>query len=134
MQQRDSKFRVMAHNRIPAMLAIKDLASRTAEGGGMKGGERFFSWVDTDEFLNAKTLEDAMWAWRWQIESDDLGDIYCIMFEGEKIGNDDILFGAIAPFVEAGSFIEMQGEDGAMWRWSFDGKTMTEQNAKVTWE
>lgn len=35
---------------------------------------------------------------------------------------------------EPGSYIEMRGEDGALWRWVFDGKTCKEITAKITWD
>ena len=37
----------------------------------------------------------------------------------------------IAPFVEAGSYIDMSGEDGAAWRWYFDGKRMSEHHGVI---
>jgi hypothetical protein len=78
-----------------------------------------FSWVDTNRVLRAKTLEEALKAWRWAPRIDE-GDIVGLEFKGEKLGDDFTLFQAIAPFVEDGSFIEMRGEDGAMWKWSFN--------------
>lgn len=137
MNQRDSSFRIKAENRAKALQAIKDLASRVDEGGGgsYSGGrktESYFSWVTTSEFSEARTLEAAMWAWRWQIEGEEGGDVDSIMFEGEKLGDDIFLLRAIAPYVEAGSFIEMQGEDGALWRWYFDGTGCTEQEGRVS--
>lgn len=139
MNQRDANFRIKAENQAKALQAIKDLASRVDEGGGgcWSGGrkiEAYFSWVETSNFTKARTLEDAMRAWRWQIEGEEGGDVDSIMFAGEKSGDDSILLGAIAPYVEAGSFIEMQGEDGAIWRWSFDGTAMVEQYANIVWE
>lgn len=49
-----------------------------------------------------------------------------LSFIGQKAGEDDALFAAIAPFVEAGSFIDMIGEDNAIWRWYFDGQELQE--------
>lgn len=77
-----------------------------------------FSWVDTNRALNAETLVEALKAWRWKPRIDE-GDIVGLEFSGEKLGDDFLLFQAIAPYVESGSFIEMRGEDGAMWKWSF---------------
>jgi len=135
MNQRDASFRIKAENRAKALQAIKDLASRVDEGGGgcWSGGrkvEAFFSWVRTEKFANASTLEDAMSEWRWEI--DGAADVDSIMFEGEKLGDDIFLLRAIAPYVEAGSFIEMQGEDGALWRWYFDGTGCIEQEGRVS--
>ena len=139
MNQRDAKFRIVAANKVKALNAIKALASQTDKGGGgsWSGGkciEKNFSWVTTEEFSGATTLHDAMWAWRWEIDTTDDGDVTSIMFEGEKMGDDTILLDAIAPFVEAGSYIEMQGEDGELWRWAFDGSKLIEQNARISWQ
>ena len=50
---------------------------------------------------------------------------------GDALCDDRLLFDAIAPFVKAGSFIEMSGEDGTLWRWHFDGKQCQEQLGHV---
>ena len=141
IEQRDCDFRIKAENVDKARDAIKVLASRVSEGGGgtYRGGqtiEKYFSWVRTEDFANAETLEDAMRAWRYEVEfnGDGSGDVAWIMFHGEKYGDDEKLLQAIAPYVEPGCFIEMQGEDGALWRWTFNGTTMVEQNANISWE
>lgn len=139
MSQRDASFRIKGKNRAKALDAIKALASQEdrMSGGSWSGGvqrERWFSWVTTAEFRDARTLEDAMWAWRWEIEGDEGGDVDSIMFGGEKLGDDTVLLGAIAPYVEPGSYIEMQGEDGSLWRWVFDGRTCQEKSATLTWD
>lgn len=122
MEQRSSKFYVLDEE--AALEAIKGLAVKETMGPG------HFSWVDTREFMMADTFEEAMSAWRWKTES----DWKYILFEGEKLGDDKLLFDTIAPYVEAGSYIEMDGEDGEIWRWIFDGKTCREVTAKIVFE
>lgn len=39
----------------------------------------------------------------------------------------------IAPFVNKGSFIEMQGEDHNLWRWVFNGKKVDTHYPTITW-
>lgn len=141
IEQRDCDFRIKAENVDKARDAIRALAGRVSEGGGgtYKGGEvveKYFSWVRTEDFANAATLDEALNAWRWEIEynGDGSGDVAWIMFHGEKYGDEEKLLSAIAPYVEAGCFIEMQGEDGALWRWTFDGSAMVERTATITWE
>jgi hypothetical protein len=132
MHIQEESFRIKRENFVGALSAIKGLAGqetiRDASG-------RHFSWVDTRKFMEATTLREALRAWRWDvdIESDD-GDAVGIMFEGEKYGDDPKLFDALAPFVEAGSYIEMLGEDGGRWRWIFDGHTCIEKQATITWD
>jgi len=47
---------------------------------------------------------------------------------------DDEALKDMAPFVEAGSYLEMTGEDGAIWRYVFDGQKMEEKWPKIVWE
>jgi len=55
-----------------------------------------------------------------------------ISFEGEsQDGSEEAMFQSIAPFVEADSYIEMQGEAGEIWRWVFDGTTCVEKVANL---
>ena len=72
--------------------------------------------------------------WRWAPELNDDGDIIALYFEGEKLGDDVLLWQAIAPAVADGSFLEMVGEDGCIWRWWFDGTACDEQSSTVTFE
>ncbi len=132
MSQNDSKFRIKASDKDLALRAIKALMAEK------KGA---FCWVDTATVQRSRTLTDAMKEWRWDVEEDSTdafgnkdGDIVHIAFSGEKAGDDLILFKAIAPFVESGSYIEMRGEDGAQWRWIFNDKTCVEKTAKVVWD
>lgn len=89
---------------------------------------RHYRWVDTKTVLAAKDLKEAMQEWRYHLTTDALtGDHTSITFTGEKSGDESVLFPAIAKYVTAGSYIEFQGEDGARWRWVFDGTTATEE-------
>lgn len=47
--------------------------------------------------------------------------------------DDTDFFDVFAEFVEKGSYIEMSGEDTAMWRMYFDGEHCHEINAVITW-
>ena len=108
----DQEFLIKKKNMAGALAAIKAIV-----------GEGRFSWVNAKEYQDAETLEDALMAWRWppymNKSANPKGEIVNLEFDGEKSGDEDILFRAIAPFVEAGSFIEMRGEDGCRWRWLF---------------
>lgn len=80
-----------------------------------------YSWIDTKSVLDAETFKDAMDEARWSIEINPLnGDVDEINFNGEKFGGDEtIILGSIAPYVENDSYIIMQGEDGERWKWKF---------------
>lgn len=128
MDQREAVFTIKKENKSDALKAIRALAK---EAGKMSGGSwlstsretRHFSWVDM-EFVRAKTLEVALEAWRWEpVVDEKTGDITSLTFLGEKLGDDQVLWKAVAPFVESGSYISMYGEDGSNWVWRFvDGK------------
>jgi hypothetical protein len=129
MDQGETKFRINAENKAKARQAVDALLKETGKMGGSSsspvgGRTQHFSWVDMDDLRTAKTLEAQLEAWRWEADTDEeTGDVVDLHFRGEKLGDDEVLFRAIAPFVVGGSFIEMSGEDGACWRWYFlDGK------------
>ena len=94
---------------------------------------RWFSWVSLDQVLKAKTLKEALDAWRWEAYQNEEDDISYLCFRGEKSGQDTFLFKAISPFVKEGSYICMRGEDGEQWRWYFDGKNCITQEAEIVW-
>lgn len=87
----------------------------------LDSGGYHYSWIDTNSVLNAETFEDAMDEARWSVTTDPIsGDIYEIYFNGEKYGGDEtIILGSIAPYVDNGSYIIMQGEGGERWKWKF---------------
>ena len=80
-------------------------------------------------------LVDVFHDWSWRLDLDEqTGDIIDVQFEGEKSVRDEDLFRAIAPFVEAGSFITMMGQDDESWRWYFDGQEMITQPGNIVYE
>lgn len=139
MSQQSAKFTISKKNFDAALAAIKALASTPERmGGGRynagKMEEKWYSWVDMKELADAKTLPEAIKAWRWTGFVEPDGDLTEINFDGENLGDDVILLEAIAPFVKAGSYIEMEGDEGCHWKWCFDGKTMTEKTGQVVYE
>lgn len=127
MNQGNTAFALKRENQPPALAAIRALSGKGPHGGR-------FSWVDPDFATKCDNFHDIMEEWRWEPEYDDGGNVDNIEFIGEKIGQDKVLFDAIAPFVEPGSFIEMVGEDGTKWKWAFDGMTCKEVNVIDTFE
>ncbi len=129
MTQRDTSFRIRANKVNEALKAVQSLHGKEtiSDGNG-----RHFYWV-SNTFWKRDSLPAILKEWRWEITFDECGDVENMAFAGEKIGDEMKLFGAIAPFVEKGSFIEMDGEDGCMWRWVFDGMTCKEISPTITW-
>lgn len=123
IQQVDSSFKILRANQEAAFKAAKAMPDRDyhwVKRGWTKGLRDIFAMLEH-------------WGYEPQLD-DDTGDITDVAFQHEKLGDELELFKAIAPFVEAGSFLEMSGEDGGRWRWVFDGKTCKEVYAKMTWE
>ncbi|MCA9304908.1 MAG: hypothetical protein R3B46_02095 [Phycisphaerales bacterium] len=85
------------------------------------------------EDLPHKSLDDALAALGWEITFSPTGDVNTIDFVGEKYRADEDPLLAIASFVEDGSYIEMQGEGGEMWRWAFRNGRLYELEAEITW-
>jgi len=145
IEQRRGVFCIKATNQPGALQAIKALTA----------GGAWYAYVDPLGCKKAQTLEEALHAWGWQADMDPVsGDVITIKFEGVVFQSrgltgalddylrdyipahdlddpDAFLFQAIAPFVEKGSFIEMQGEGGSAWRWAFDGTKMTELGGEL---
>lgn len=130
MHVRETDFRIRHENVLPALKAIRALHGKESI---MDGSGRHFSWVPQD-FHERDTFEETLECWCWSPLLDEEGNIEDLCFVGEKRGDDDILFGALAPFVEDGSYIEMQGEDGERWRWIFAKGTMRRRTPKVVWD
>ena len=89
-------------------------------------------WVEA--CTESQTLEEMLTEWRWKPEYDKDGDINNLYFESEKLGDEEKLFNALAPYIEADSYIEIGGEENAIWRYCFDGKTMYEDTAVLDWD
>ena len=77
------------------------------------------------------TLEDQLEDWCWSVETNEAGDIVELYLESERLGDEDRWFEVIAPFVEPGSYIDMEGEDSYIWRYYFDGEHCDEYSGVV---
>jgi hypothetical protein len=117
------KFTIKEVNKRPALSAIRSLK------------DDHFSWVDATAFKDVGTLEDMLKVWRWYPKTDpETGDVISLSFTGEKLGDDDVLFKTLGPFVEEGSEIIFGGEDGDSWKYKFNGKEMLEVKSRLVWE
>jgi hypothetical protein len=142
MDLRAAKFHVAADKKDAALAAIKNIMGPEnrpkMHGGSWEGGKQtgwWYSWVKCEDVLKCISLDSAMALWGWPVDVDTAtGDIDGIRFDGEKIGQEDEMFKAIAPFVTSGSWVEMQGEDGTLWRWSWCDGVFREQNARILWD
>jgi hypothetical protein len=123
MNQVEARFFIANKDKNKALKAIKKLKRASGD----------YCWVDR-QYTKAKTLGQALQHWRWATEEDVYGNIHDISFTGEKMGDELILFQTIAPFVREDSYIEMHGEESAMWRWVFRNGKVTEKSPSVIWD
>ena len=129
MQQRDGHFRIAVEKLPAALLAVQAITEQKPREWG---GSHFSSGMTVPEMLEA---------WSWKALCDPAtGDLIDLVFFGKQLGAEAFLFQALAPFVDAGSYLEMLGEDGEFWRWAFDGQHMREQfpqgvrQRRILWE
>ena len=81
----------------------------------------------------AERLVELFGQWHWRMVMDPkTGAVTDIRFRGMKLLEEDALFIAIAPYVEAGSYISAIGSDLEIWRWYFDGECAVRQPGIVT--
>jgi hypothetical protein len=66
-------------------------------------------------------------------ETDSDGNIVDLDFVGVRLCDHRKMCDRIAPYAEDGSYIEMRGEDDAMWRWVFKHGKCHNINAAVSW-
>ena len=124
MRLHDSRFFISKNNKPKALDALKALA---------RGSMEKIGFTHPGDILDCIYLEDALSKCRWSCTHNDNTDIIGLDFEGEKHGQDHRFFEAISPFVGDGSYLEMRGEDGSHWRWSFNRGKFKEIDAKVSW-
>jgi len=101
----DSRFRIKKEN-IPSAFSIaKEI------------------WDENEDKTNLSEISQDI---GFVMEEDEQG-INKIHFVHNNASTFDMtnFFEALAPYVEAGSYIEMAGTEGGAWRWMFDGKTMS---------
>lgn len=109
MRQLDESFRI-ARNRIPSALRAMKRKLKVRE----------------------KSMEAALLLWGWDAQLEpETGDIAGLSFVGEKYHEDERMFRVLAPYVEKDSRLVMIGEDDQIWRWSFDGRSLIEQEAMI---
>ena len=124
MEQSESKFLLKNENKEEAIIAIKNLIGKETCGD-------HFAYVG--DYSKLETLEEILIEWNWELLTDLNGDITSIYFIGEKYGDYELLFETISPYVEEGSYIEMNGEDFVKWRWIFNGKGCFKKYAMISW-
>lgn len=67
----------------------------------------------------------------WRAEIDDAGNIVDLYLNDERLGDEETFFEVLAPFVKPGSFIALEGEDGYIWCFYFDGRHCTQHHGVI---
>lgn len=120
MESIDVKFLIKVGDKEAAFNALKDWAF------GVVGKNDLSMRLGMSPIGKATLLEDALCELDWEPDMDSDGNIVEVFFQGHKLRQEAEWMDAIAPYVEAGSFIDMCGEDKSFWRWYFDGKNCIE--------
>lgn len=120
----EASFMLKKENADKAWEALKKLFDKTPHIG----------WANQSVIKNSSSFEEAMEECGWTIEQNENGDYDFIYFSDEKYGDNEIELEAIAPYVEDDSYIQMQGEDGDIWRWIFKNGKCIEKYATISFE
>lgn len=110
-----------------------EVMQKNASGGSWQGGERkevWYSWTDNPPAGGFPSVEHALRAWRFQPCYLDGELTFC--FEGEKLGDEEKLFEAIAPYITGD--IYARGGDGCEWGFRFNFDKMVTLRCTKTWE
>ena len=144
ISQRDCSFKIKSENKTKALEVLNqfeiDVDNNLPKHHNTleEKLEEWFGEVITAEKEAEKIegeLSDTDFDWKRKNPDDDEIDIVAILWGGDKYyGLLDDFLQALAPFVEKGSWIEMQGEEGEIWRWYFDGETLQTIEARIVFD
>lgn len=127
MNQYETKFFINKKDFPQVIEAIKDMWNYPERmGGGSSNGESWYAWCDNP--TKETEIDKVLTCMRWEPVFDLDGNINDIIFDGEKLGDDEQLFRAIAPHIKDGSYIVMVGEDDFNWAWVFKNGTCKENS------
>lgn len=111
----DSQFEIASHHYSDLMDHLIKWHTK------MKETNCQLKWIEHDrmiEILQEGDIINYFSHWQYGARIDlTTGNICDLVFEGEKIGDEENLFEQIAPWVTDDSRLDCQGEDNALWRW-----------------
>ena len=123
MNSMNCSFALKKENVKAAWESIKNLLQEKKEIG----------WTSWESIKNCCSFEEVMAECGWEVYINEKGDYDAIIFINEKASNDIVILNAIAPYVEPNSYIQMQGEDGEIWRWVFEDGQVKEIYPTILW-
>lgn len=94
-----------------------------------------YSWVDAPPAGGFADLVEALKAWRYATRLEPNGDVVIEYFSGQKWGDDEMLYLALAPHLAPGSTIHVRSRNGGHWAYEVgeDGR-LIEGMAELRWE
>jgi hypothetical protein len=124
-----------------ALAAVRELDRRDDLKTGWSRNDdgverRHWAFTNPDDVQAAHTLVDALRAFRFVPMTELDGELYGVELEGgtRNAGDELHLWTALAPFVESGGEMIWLGEDDALTRWSFDGRTLTVSAGRMVFD
>lgn len=81
-----------------------------------------------------QSLEDIAFEYYLMATFDEDKNEYYIDNEGEKLWCQREFLEVIAEFCNEGSYIELSGEDGCLWRWVIRGGRLLEISPTISWD
>jgi len=133
-----SNWHLPAEHEEAALQVLKDLNkpenNHLKRGGSYTGGEKtmhWYAWMPSDYDEHVTSVEGVLNMLGFETHRDESGTT--ITFYDQKQGNEDIFLNALAPFMADGSYIDWTGEDGARWRFIYEGGKMYVQEAITVW-
>lgn len=89
--------------------------------------DRYFAWISEEEIRCASHLGVALQVWGYTVHVSSEGT-HVTGYPAEKLGDDRLLWTALAPFVVPQNYLTWQNEHGRQWSWIFsDGKLVEER-------
>lgn len=112
-----------------ATIAVEDIPAAQDALLALSPGR--YAWMSLD-WQQSGDIVEMLREWRYTIAWDEYGGILIDNFEGEKYGDDPVLWRTLAPHMRG--YITMMGEDGESWRWVFDGETLGTVPGRIVYE
>jgi hypothetical protein len=125
---REQNFRIPADKKAAALKALKKAGVPVKEGiTSLEDALENLGW-SPDVVLQKKDKRGR------KRKTIGAGDIVGLYFEREHLTDEvEDTLDAIAPFVDADSYLEFEGEDMNVWRYLFDGKKVDEIYPTIDW-
>lgn len=98
-------------------------------GGTYQGGKKIkshYSWLPEDYDKEVNSVQDMLDLLGFSFEEVEQG--IKIIGYNRKMGQEDVFFNAIADMIDSNQVMRWSGEDGDIFAWTFQGKTLNALN------